>query len=85
MNWIIKDDIDEGFDPYSTIYGFGGDKVGLKIPGRDLYEILQKKKEELGKEAFEQYKNGKGKNFAQAVFSAKDSENPVLIIYTPKK
>ncbi|MBN3581996.1 6-bladed beta-propeller [Algoriphagus aestuarii] len=81
----IENDIDAGYDPFGFIHNFGMDKVGLRIPGKDLYEILEKKKEELGPEAFEQYKTGKGKNLAQAAFLAKDSENPVLIIYTPKK
>lgn len=81
----IENDIDGGYDPFGFNHNFGMDKVGLRIPGKDLYEILEKKKEELGPEAFEEYIKGKGKDFAKAAFEAKDSENPVLIIYTPKK
>ena len=81
----IENDIDAGYDPFGFNHNFGMDKVGLRIPGKDLYEILEKKKEELGPEAFEEYIKGKGKDFAKAAFEAKDSENPVLIIYTPKK
>ncbi|EAZ83025.1 6-bladed beta-propeller [Algoriphagus machipongonensis] len=81
----IENDIDAGFDPFGFTYNFGMDKVGIKISGKDLYEILEKKKKELGQEDFEAYVKGKGKNFAQAAFEAKNSENPVLIIYTPKK
>jgi hypothetical protein len=81
----IKDDINEGFDLYSVIYRFDQEKVGCKIPGKDLFKILQKKKAELGQDGFEEYVKGKGKNFAEAAFAAKDSENPVLIVYTVKK
>lgn len=81
----IENDIDAGYDPFGFIYNFGMDKVGIKISGKDLYEILEKKKKELGQEDFGSYVKGKGKNFAKAAFEAKDSENHVLIIYTPKK
>ncbi|SHO59963.1 6-bladed beta-propeller [Algoriphagus zhangzhouensis] len=86
LNWGIENDIDEGYNPYFFNYNFdGANQVGSKIPGVDLYEVLQKKKEELGEEAFESYINGKGKKFAEVATAAKDSENPVLIIYTLKK
>lgn len=81
----ITDDLNEGFDPYSILYQFEEGKVGFTIPGKTLFETLQKKKAELGQDGFEEYVKGKGKNFAQAAFAAKDSENPVLIVYTVKK
>jgi predicted heme/steroid binding protein len=86
LNWGIENDLDEGYNPYSLQYVFdNGKHAGLKIAGIDLYEILQNKKEKLGQEAFESYINGKGKKFAEVATAAKDSENPVLIIYTLKK
>ncbi|RAI91461.1 6-bladed beta-propeller [Algoriphagus yeomjeoni] len=60
-------------------------KVGYTIPGKTLFKSLQQKKADLGQEGFEEYVRGKGKNFAQTAFAAKDSENPVLIVYTVKK
>lgn len=84
IDWIIQDDIDGGYNPYSILFHFGNDKVGVKIPGKTLYKELQKKKAELGQKAFEEFVKGKGKNFAQTAFAAKDSENPVLIVYTSK-
>lgn len=81
----LINDIDESFDPFSFSHHFYGDKVGFYIPGKTLYDLLLKKKESLGQEGFDEYINGKGKNFAQAAMAAKDSENPVLIVYTVKK
>lgn len=81
----ILDDLDGGYDAYSILDQFEGDKVGFKVPGRDLYKVLLKRREELGQEAFEKYVNTKGKAFAQVANEAKNSENPVLIIYTVKK
>ncbi|SFT55777.1 hypothetical protein SAMN04489724_1324 [Algoriphagus locisalis] len=81
----ISDDLNEGFDPYSILYQYEEGKVGFTIPGKTLFQELQKKKAELGQEGFEEYVKGKGKNFAEAAFAAKDSENPVLIVYTVKK
>ncbi len=81
----VSDDLTDSFDPYNLLYQFEGDKVGFRVLGIELYKILQKKKEELGQEGFEKYVKGKGKNFAQAAFAAKDSENPVLIVFTVKK
>ncbi|HSF56360.1 MAG TPA: 6-bladed beta-propeller, partial [Algoriphagus sp.] len=85
VDHTIKDDINEGFNPYSILYSFNENKVGNKIPGRDFFEILQKKKDELGKDGFEEYVKGKGKDFSRIALQAKDSENPVLIVYSVKK
>ncbi|WP_439489999.1 6-bladed beta-propeller [Algoriphagus sp.] len=81
----ISDDLNEGLDPYSIIHQFDDTKVGTRIPGKTLFKELQKKKAELGQEGFEEYVKGKGKNFAQAAFAAKDSENSVLIVYSVQK
>lgn len=82
LNSPIKNDLNEGYDPISVLYQFNETKVGNRISGKELFEILQKKKEELGETGFEEYLKTKGKNFAQAAVAAKDSENPVLIVYT---
>jgi len=81
----ILDDLDGGNDAYSVLYQFEGNKVGFKVPGKDLYSVLLKRRDELGQESFEEFVNNKGKAFAQVANEAKDSENPVLIIYTVKK
>ncbi|SFB07931.1 hypothetical protein SAMN04489723_10496 [Algoriphagus aquimarinus] len=82
---LLVNDLDELY-PLANIYlQFTEGKVGTSIPGKTLFNLLQKKKESLGQEGFEEYVKGKGKNFAEAAFAAKDSENPVLIVYTVKK
>lgn len=81
----ILDDLDGGFDAYSILDQFDGNKVGFKVPGKDLYKVLLKRREELGQNGFEEFINNKGKAFPQVANEAKASENPVLIIYTVKK
>ena len=82
---LLVNDLDE-FYPFSNIYlQFSDNKVGASIPGKTLFNLLQKKKETFSKEDFEEYVNGKGKTFAEVATAAKDSENPVLIVYTVKK
>lgn len=81
----IEDDLGGSGTTYFPIFRFDEEKVGSKVPGITLYENLMKKKDEMGEEAFESYINGKGKKFAEVATEAKDSENPVLIIYTLKK
>lgn len=81
----LSDDIDGAHDPSGMLYQFGPSHAGNHIAGKDLFKILEEKKAELGQEGFEEYVKGKGKNFAQAAFAAKDSENPVLIVYRVKK
>ena len=80
----IIDDIDGGFDPYYIIYSFEPGKVGLKVSGRTLYKILMEKKERMGLAEFEKWINSNGKNFAKIAIAARESENPVLIVYRLK-
>ena len=86
---IIKgkliNDLDGSVSPFSFFYQFSNKKSGTTLSGKELFEILEEKKLELGPENFDDYVNGKGKNFALEAFAAKDSENPVLIVYTVKK
>lgn len=85
-NWGIENDLDEGYNPYTIQSVFDeGRHAGLRISGVELFDILEMKREELGNEAFENYIQGKGKRFAEVATAAKESENPVLIIYTVKK
>src|SRR5690606_8164308 len=81
----IMNDLDGGFDAYPIQYQFEDIKVGFKVPGRDLYDILLNKKEEFGQKAFEEFVSRKGKTFSEVANQAKDSENPVLIVYRVKK
>ncbi|WP_175499656.1 6-bladed beta-propeller [Algoriphagus aquimarinus] len=78
-------DLNESLHISSFFHQFSDGKTGSTIPGKELFKLLQKKKAELGQAGFEEYVKGKGKNFAQVAFAAKDSENPVLIVYTVKK
>lgn len=81
----LKNDIDEGIESTGLNYNFGDNQVGFITSGVFLYEMYKKEMEDLGEEAFKEYVNGKGKKFAEVASAAKDSENPVLIIYTVKK
>lgn len=81
----LVNDLNESLDRNSFYHQFSEGKTGSTIPGKELFKLLQKKKSELGQDGFEEYVKGKGKTFAQAAFAAKDSENPVLIVYTVKK
>lgn len=81
----ILDDLDRGFDAYSILDQFERNKVGFRIPGKDLYGVLLKMRQELNQEAFDEFVNSQGKAFANAAIEAKDSENPVLIVYTVKQ
>jgi len=81
----IIDDIDGGFDPDMITYSFEPGKVGIKVPGRDLYKTLLEKKEHMSKAEFENFVNNKGRNFAKTALAARHSENPVLIVYTLAK
>jgi hypothetical protein len=78
----LLDDIDGGYDPYGFVFDFTPGKVGLLIPGKDLYKELMAKKETMGKAEFEDWISHKGKNFARTALAARHSENPVLIVYT---
>ncbi|MBR9778009.1 MAG: 6-bladed beta-propeller, partial [Cytophagales bacterium] len=80
----LINDIDEGHDPKLISYGFEPGKVGTRITGKDLYQALVEKKKQLGKEEFENWAKGKGRDLAKTALAAKDSENPVLIVYTLK-
>lgn len=81
----LINDLDGSISPFSFFYQFSNKKSGTTLSGKELFEILEEKKLELGPENFDGYVNGKGKNFALEAFAAKDSENPVLIVYTVKK
>ncbi len=43
----IFDDIDGGFDLSMGLYNFEPGKVGIKVPGRNLYKTLMEKKESM--------------------------------------
>lgn len=85
---VIEDklinDIDEGHDPKIIEYGFEAGKVGVRIAGKDLYQALVEKNKLMGQVDFENWAKNKGRNFAKTALAAKDSENPVLIVYTLK-
>lgn len=80
----IIDDIDGGYDPYYIIYSFEPGKVGLKVPGKDLYETLKEKKESMEQAEYENWIKTNGKKFAEIATAARESENPVLIVYELK-
>lgn len=80
----IQDDISGGIDPIMIMYSFEPGKVGLKLSGRDLYETLMEKKINMEKAEFENWAKNQGRNFAEIAMKARESENPVLIVYRLK-
>lgn len=80
----LTNDLDGGFEPTAIIYSFEPGKVGVRINGKELYQLLVEKKKQMGKEEFENWAKGKGRDFAKTALAAKDSENPVLIVYKLK-
>lgn len=81
----LLNDIDDGYDPEGFAYNFTPRKIGLKVPGKTLYKELLEKKEAMGRAEFENWAKNQGRNFTTTVLVAKDSENPVLMVYTQKK
>nr|MBI1231251.1 6-bladed beta-propeller [Cytophagales bacterium] len=77
----LIDDIHGGHNPYSIIYHFEQGKVGLKISGKTLYRELTEKKTSMGSKKFEHWAKNEGKALTAIALKAKDSENPVLIVY----
>ncbi|HSI78183.1 MAG TPA: 6-bladed beta-propeller [Lunatimonas sp.] len=77
----ILDDIDGGFDPSMINYSFEPGKVGLKVPGRDLYKTLMEKKESMSQSDYEKWITINGRKFSEISTAAQESENPVLIVY----
>ncbi|EON78517.1 hypothetical protein ADIS_0986 [Lunatimonas lonarensis] len=80
----LLNDIDGGYDPEGFAYNFTPRKIGLKVPGKTLYKELLEKKEAMGRAEFETWAKNQGLNFTTTVLAAKDSENPVLMVYTQK-
>ena len=80
----IVDDIDGAFDPHMIIYSFEPGKVGIKVPGRDLYKTLLEKKERMSQADYEKWITTNGRKFSEIATTARESENPVLIVYTMK-
>jgi len=81
----LVNDLDGSLERNSFFHEFMEGKIGSTISGRDLFKELQRKKAKIGQKDFDEFVKGKGKNFAEAAFAAKDSENPVLIVYTVKQ
>ncbi|WP_162416381.1 6-bladed beta-propeller [Cyclobacterium roseum] len=80
----IIDDIDGAYDPYYLIYSFESGKVGLKVPGRDLYKTLMEKKENMSQSDYKKWITTNGRKFSEIATAARESENPVLIVYRLK-
>ncbi|WP_162416379.1 6-bladed beta-propeller [Cyclobacterium roseum] len=80
----LLNDIDGGYDPEGFAYNFTPRKIGLNVPGKTLYKELLEKKEAMGRAEFETWAKNQGRNFTTTVLAAKDSENPVLIVYRLK-
>jgi hypothetical protein len=77
----LLNDIDGGYEPEGFAYNFTPRKIGLKVPGKTLHKELLEKKEAMARSEFETWINHQGKNFADIATAARESENPVLIVY----
>ncbi|MFD2036042.1 6-bladed beta-propeller [Belliella marina] len=85
INFKIENDIDESFDFYSPVYKLENNEVAIAYRGASLYNIAVEKKQTMSDEDWKAYQEGKGKDFIEAAFYAKESENYVLMILKTKK
>lgn len=85
INFYLINDIDESFDYYSPVYRLQGEEVAIAYRGASLYNKAVEKKQGMSVDDWDAYQNGKGKQFVEAAFYGKESENYVLMILKTKK
>ena len=85
VNFNLINDIDESFNFYPPIYQLENDRVAVAYRGPTLYNKAVEKKQTMSDEDWKAYQEGKGKDFIEASFYAKETENYVLMILKTKK
>lgn len=85
INFNIKNDIDESFDFYHPSHNLGNGEVAIAFRGISLYNKAVEKKQTMSDEDWKAYQEGKGKDFIEAAFYGKETENYVLMILKTKK
>ncbi|MCH7411913.1 6-bladed beta-propeller [Belliella sp. R4-6] len=85
VNFDIINDIDESFNFYPPIYQLENDRVAVAYRGPTLYNKAVAKKQTMSDDDWKAYQEGKGKDFIEAAFYAKETENYVLMILKTKK
>ncbi|MFN3803379.1 6-bladed beta-propeller, partial [Belliella pelovolcani] len=85
VNFNLINDIDESFDFYPPVYQLEGTEVSIAYRGPSLYNKAVEKKQTMSDEDWKAYQAGKGKDFIEAAFYGKETENYVLMILKTKK
>lgn len=85
VNFNLINDIDESFDFYPPVYQLEGTEVAIAYRGPSLYNKAVEKKQTMSDQDWKAYQAGKGKDFIEAAFYGKETENYVLMILKTKK
>ncbi|PRY90817.1 6-bladed beta-propeller [Mongoliibacter ruber] len=84
VNFDLINDIDESFNFYPPIYQLEDNEVAVAYRGVSLYNKAVEKKQSMSEEDWKTYQEGKGKDFIEAAFYGKETENYVLMILKTK-
>lgn len=85
LNFYLINDIDESFNFYPPVYQLESNEVAIALQGPALYNQAVAKKQTMPAEEWKAYQEGKGKDFIEAAFYGKETENYVLMILKTKK
>ncbi len=85
INFNLINDIDESFDFYPPVHQLEVGEVAIAYRGASLYNKAVAKKQTMSEEEWKSYQDGKGKDFIEAAFYGKETENYVLMILKTKK
>ncbi|MDO9553875.1 6-bladed beta-propeller [Rhodonellum sp.] len=85
INFKLVNDIDESFDFYHPSHNLANGEVAISMRGPALYNQAVAKKQTMSDEEWKAYQKGKGKDFIEAAFYGKETENYVLMILKTKK
>ncbi|SIT15001.1 6-bladed beta-propeller [Belliella pelovolcani] len=85
INFNLINDIDGSFDFYPPVHQLEGTEVAIAFRGTSLYNKAVEKKQTMSDEDWKAYQAGKGKDFIEAAFYGKETENYVLMILKTKK
>ncbi|AFL85273.1 hypothetical protein Belba_2731 [Belliella baltica DSM 15883] len=85
VNFYLINDIDESFNFYPPVYQLESNEVAIALQGPALYNQAVAKKQTMSDEDWKAYQEGKGKDFIEAAFYGKETENYVLMILKTKK
>lgn len=85
VKFDLRNDIDESFNFYPPVYQLQENRVAIAYRGPSLYNKAVEKKQTMSEQEWQDYQQGKGKDFIEAAFYGKETENYVLMILKTKK